>query len=106
MAGIGPQIGSRFPVGDMQGYLNLKGYKKFVAESRPEGDIRNIARHATEAGAREVIAFKTSEKPTQPGRMSPAGVGRGGAAELATGSPSKQWLRMVEPWEGSPIMWL
>lgn len=35
--GIGPQIGFIFPVGDMQGYLNLKGYKEFDAENRPEG---------------------------------------------------------------------
>jgi hypothetical protein len=35
--GIGPQIGYLFPVGDHQGYLNLKGYKEFGAENRPEG---------------------------------------------------------------------
>ena len=35
--GIGPQIGYLFPVGDKQGYLNLKGYKEFAAENRPEG---------------------------------------------------------------------
>jgi len=35
--GIGPQAGYLFPVGDMQGYLNLKGYKEFEAENRPEG---------------------------------------------------------------------
>jgi hypothetical protein len=35
--GIGPQIGFIFPVGAMQGYLNLKGYKEFAAENRPEG---------------------------------------------------------------------
>jgi hypothetical protein len=35
--GIGPQVGFVFPVGDMQGYLNLKGYKEFDAENRPEG---------------------------------------------------------------------
>lgn len=34
---IGPQIGFLFPVGNMQGYLNLKGYKEFGAEHRPEG---------------------------------------------------------------------
>ena len=34
---IGPQIGYLFPVGDMQGYLNLKGYKEFAAENRTEG---------------------------------------------------------------------
>ena len=25
------------PIGDLQGYLNLKGYKEFGAEHRPEG---------------------------------------------------------------------
>lgn len=34
---IGPQIGYLFPIGDKQGYLNLKGYKEFAAENRPEG---------------------------------------------------------------------
>jgi hypothetical protein len=35
--GIGPQVGFLFPVGDMQGYLNLKIYKEVEAEHRPEG---------------------------------------------------------------------
>jgi hypothetical protein len=35
--GIGPQIGYLFPVGDMQGYLNLKGYGEFEASNRPSG---------------------------------------------------------------------
>jgi hypothetical protein len=35
--GVGPQIGYLFPVGDLQGYLNVKGYKEFEAENRPEG---------------------------------------------------------------------
>ena len=34
---VGPQIGFIFPVGEMQGYLNLKAYKEFAAENRPEG---------------------------------------------------------------------
>ncbi len=38
VAGIGPQFGYIFPVGDKwQGYLNLKGYYEFAAENRPEG---------------------------------------------------------------------
>lgn len=37
VVGIGPQIGFLFPVGDMQGYLNLKAYKEFAAQNRPEG---------------------------------------------------------------------
>ena len=35
--GVGPQIGVTFPVGDMQGYLNLKGYGEFAAARRPSG---------------------------------------------------------------------
>jgi hypothetical protein len=35
--GIGPQIGYLFPVGNMQGYLNLKGYGEFGGEHRAEG---------------------------------------------------------------------
>jgi len=35
--GVGPQIGFLFPVGDMQGYLNLKGYGEFDAANRPSG---------------------------------------------------------------------
>ena len=35
--GVGPQIGYLFPVGDMQGYLNLKGYREFDNADRPDG---------------------------------------------------------------------
>ena len=35
--GIGPQIAFLFPVGQMQGYLNVKGYEEFDAQNRPEG---------------------------------------------------------------------
>ncbi|MGB9367822.1 MAG: transporter [Xanthobacteraceae bacterium] len=35
--GVGPQIGYLFPVFDMQGYLNLKGYAEFEAQNRPSG---------------------------------------------------------------------
>jgi hypothetical protein len=34
IAGIGPQIGYLFPVGNLQGYVNLKGYWEFAAENR------------------------------------------------------------------------
>ena len=37
VAGIGPQVGFLFPVGDMDGYVNVKAYKEFAAENRPEG---------------------------------------------------------------------
>ena len=35
--GVGPQIGYLFPVRNMQGYLNLKGYDEFDAHDRAEG---------------------------------------------------------------------
>ena len=35
--GVGPQIVYAFPVGDLQGNLNLKGYKEFDAAHRPDG---------------------------------------------------------------------
>jgi hypothetical protein len=37
VVGIGPQIGYIFPVGNMQGYLNLKAYFEFDGHDRPSG---------------------------------------------------------------------
>jgi hypothetical protein len=37
VVGIGPQVGFVFPVGEMQGNLNVKGYTEFAAENRPHG---------------------------------------------------------------------
>ena len=38
VAGIGPQIGYIIPLSkEYQGYINLKGYKEFAAENRPDG---------------------------------------------------------------------
>jgi hypothetical protein len=37
VAGIGPQVGFIFPVGGMQGYINLKGYEEFDSSDRPKG---------------------------------------------------------------------
>jgi hypothetical protein len=37
VVGIGPQLGYIFPVGGMQGYLNLKAYEEFDASDRPKG---------------------------------------------------------------------
>lgn len=38
VAGVGPQFGYIFPVGDkMQGYINLKAYGEFANENRPAG---------------------------------------------------------------------
>jgi hypothetical protein len=35
--GVGPQIGYVFPIGVMQGYLNLKAYGEFDGSDRPSG---------------------------------------------------------------------
>jgi hypothetical protein len=35
--GVGPQIGYIFPLGDLQGYLNFKGYAEFDAHDRASG---------------------------------------------------------------------
>ena len=35
--GVGPQIGCNFPVGDMQGFLGVRGYGEFGAANRPSG---------------------------------------------------------------------
>jgi hypothetical protein len=37
VAGIGPQFGYLFPIGNMQGYVNLKGYFEFDSHERPAG---------------------------------------------------------------------
>lgn len=37
VAGIGPQVGYIIPMGEWQGYLNLKGYHEFAHQNRPEG---------------------------------------------------------------------
>ena len=47
--GVGPQLGYIFPLGDKQGYLNIKGYKEFGAEASPGGlerlaDLRRFRR--------------------------------------------------------------
>lgn len=35
--GIGPQLGLRFPLGEMQGYVGLKAYGEFGAKNTPQG---------------------------------------------------------------------
>jgi hypothetical protein len=37
VVGVGPQVGYIFPLGDYQGYVNLKGYGEFDAHDRPSG---------------------------------------------------------------------
>jgi hypothetical protein len=60
--GIGPQIGYLFPVADMQGYLNLKGYGEFDAANRPAGwntwltfSISPMAPTSTVAPTRRIV---------------------------------------------------
>jgi len=62
VVGIGPQIGYLFPVGDMQGYLNLKGYGEFDAANRPSGwntwltfSISPMAPTSTVAPTRRIV---------------------------------------------------
>jgi hypothetical protein len=37
VVGVGPQIGYILPLGEMQAYFNVKGYKEFDAAHRPHG---------------------------------------------------------------------
>ena len=37
VVGVGPQIGYIIPLGAMQAYVNVKGYKEFDAQDRPHG---------------------------------------------------------------------
>lgn len=37
VASVGAQLGYIIPMGGLQGYFNIKGYKEFEAENRPEG---------------------------------------------------------------------
>src|SRR3954463_2586427 len=60
--GIGPQIGFLFPVGDMQGYVNLKGYGEFDAANRASGwntwltfSISPMAPTSTVAPTRRIV---------------------------------------------------
>jgi hypothetical protein len=60
--GIGPQFGYLFPVGDMQGYVNVKAYGEFAAENRPAGwnawltfSISPMAPASTVAPTRRVV---------------------------------------------------
>ena len=37
VASVGAQLGYIIPMGDVQGYINVKAYKEFESEHRPEG---------------------------------------------------------------------
>jgi hypothetical protein len=59
VAGVGPQIGFLFPLGkEHQGYLNLKAYKDFAAENRPEGYTAWVTFAAPEAPAKMPVVHK------------------------------------------------
>jgi hypothetical protein len=60
--GIGPQFGYLFPIGDMQGYINVKAYGEFAAENRAAGwnawltfSISPMAPTSTVAPTRRVV---------------------------------------------------
>jgi hypothetical protein len=60
--GIGPQFGYLFPIGDMQGYVNVKAYGEFAAENRAAGwnawltfSISPMAPASTVAPTRHVV---------------------------------------------------
>jgi hypothetical protein len=63
VSAVGPQIGYLFPVGNMQGYLNLKAYFEFDAAHRPDGwnawltfSISPTAHHAAPPPSRSASA--------------------------------------------------
>ena len=56
--GIGPQIGYIFPVGDMQGFLGLKGYGEFDAANRPSGWNTWLTFSISEAAPKAVTPTK------------------------------------------------
>ena len=47
---VGPQLGYIFPVGNLQGYVNLKSYNEFTAEHRADGwnaGLHSLSRRPT-----------------------------------------------------------
>jgi hypothetical protein len=58
--GVGPQIEDLFPVGEMQGYLSLMGYKEFGAEHRADSGAYGftISRSAKEAASAKHMVTK------------------------------------------------
>jgi hypothetical protein len=62
VVGIGPQFGYLFPIGDLQGYINVKAYGEFAAENRAAGwntwltfSISPMAPASTVAPTRRVV---------------------------------------------------
>ncbi len=65
LLGVGPQIGYIFPIGGMQGYLNLKGYGEFDAANRPSGleylaDVLNLAGACEHGHADQALGNETA----------------------------------------------
>jgi hypothetical protein len=63
VVGRGPQVGYLFPIGDLQGYLNLKAYGEFAAQDRPtagtSGSRFSISRAApTQTAAKTPLVYK------------------------------------------------
>ena len=70
--GVGPQIGYIFPIGNMQGYLNLKGYGEFDAQDRPHGwntwltfAISPAAPESTVTPTRRIVTKQAQRGPEQ-----------------------------------------
>jgi hypothetical protein len=89
VVGVGPQVGFIFPVGEMQGYLNFKGYKEFAAENRPDGwnawatlIISPGCAHAIGGHRQRLGAPPTASIPT-------SGRRRASAAEYVLGSTGR-----------------
>lgn len=53
VAGVGPQVGYIFPVGDKQGALVVKGFYEFAGQNRPEGWNAIVALQITPAAPRK-----------------------------------------------------
>jgi len=55
VAGVGPQVGYLFPVGDkIQGYINVKAYREFAAKNRADGWNVWVTRSFSAAGPPEM----------------------------------------------------
>ncbi len=60
--GIGPQIGYLFPVGDMQGFLGVKGFYEFDAKDRPDGWNTWLTFAISPAAPRAAVASRLVHK--------------------------------------------
>lgn len=56
--GVGPQLGYIFPVGELQGFLGIKGYGEFANENRPAGWNTWLTFGISEAAPSTVTATK------------------------------------------------